>query len=275
MPLVERSLESFVSLHDPAGIGGQQLQDSTQRYLYLVVKPASGEILISQRTGDGKPKAIEPLRTDAAVIREPAGGGAASNKVAIRVERDSVKFLVNENVVRSLAKSQLTGMSTDGLVGLRVNHNRRAPLDASPVDGVGSRRRPSHEEHVGTVPRPPWRRTQLGRRNPPFPLWDRIVTNPHVRPAAFRRCEGGQLSIGRNLHVTFCPRRLQIRPRLVTWPCRHNEKVGLPGLRSSDINMNNVPTTGSRILTGPLIDRLRSAVGADIHAIRGFRPAIS
>jgi hypothetical protein len=121
--------------HEALGvfIGGQQLQDSTQRYLYLVVKPASGEILISQRTGDGKPKAIEPLRADAAVMREPAGGGAASNKVSIRVEKDSVKFLVNEKVVRSLAKTQLNGMTTDGLVGLRVNHNLNVHIDGFAV----------------------------------------------------------------------------------------------------------------------------------------------
>ncbi|HKS06686.1 MAG TPA: hypothetical protein VJR92_10270 [Gemmatimonadaceae bacterium] len=120
--------------HEALGvfIGGKDLQDSTQRYVYLVVKPASGEILISQRTGDGKPKAIDGLRTEPAVIREPAGGGAASNKVAIRVEKDSVKFLVNEKVVRAVTKSQL-GAPTDGLVGLRVNHNLNVHIDGFAV----------------------------------------------------------------------------------------------------------------------------------------------
>lgn len=110
-------------------IGGQDLQDSTQRYLYFVVKPASGEILISQRTSNARPTALEALRTDGAVVKEPNGAGAATNKVSIRVSRDSVLFLANDRRVRALAKSQLNGMSTDGVVGIRVNHNLNLHID--------------------------------------------------------------------------------------------------------------------------------------------------
>lgn len=110
-------------------IGGQNLQDSTQRYLYFVLKPASGEILISQRTSNARPTALDALRADVAVVKEPNGGGAATNKITIRVSKDSVLFLANDRRVRSLAKSQLNGMSTDGIVGIRVNHNLNLHID--------------------------------------------------------------------------------------------------------------------------------------------------
>jgi hypothetical protein len=41
----------------------------------------------------------------------------------VRVTPDAVRFLVNGTEVQTLSRAQLGGASTDGLVGLRVNHN--------------------------------------------------------------------------------------------------------------------------------------------------------
>lgn len=116
-------------------IGGANLMDSTQTYTYFVFKPCQsrgvctgdrstlGEILISQRTSNGRPTALVPTVHDAAVNIDDAADGHATNKIAIKVTKDSVHFILNDKQVRAFAKSALNGAPTDGFVGLRVNHN--------------------------------------------------------------------------------------------------------------------------------------------------------
>jgi hypothetical protein len=132
-------------------VGGKNLEDSTQQYLYFVVKPCRssgacsgdaaksgnpmGEILISLRRGNGKPTALVAATHDDAVRTDDPTTGAANNVLAIHVSKDSVQFYVNGREVRALPRSALGGMSTDGIVGLRVNHN----LDIQ-VDGFGIKR---------------------------------------------------------------------------------------------------------------------------------------
>jgi hypothetical protein len=131
-------------------VGGKDLEDSTQQYLYFVVKPCRssgtcsgdgakaspmGEILISQRRGNGKPTALVATTHDDAVRTDDPTTGAANNVLAIHVSKDSVQFYINGREVRALPRSALAGMSTDGIVGLRVNHN----LDIQ-VDGFGIKR---------------------------------------------------------------------------------------------------------------------------------------
>src|ERR1044072_7892432 len=55
--------------------------------------------------------------------RDAPGPGAATNAIAIRVARDSVHFYVNGKEVRTFAKAALGGAPTEGLAGIRVNHN--------------------------------------------------------------------------------------------------------------------------------------------------------
>jgi hypothetical protein len=81
-----------------------------------------GGILINKRTSDARPTAIVPWTPDPAVNKEDATDGHATNKLAIHVGRDSVQFIANDKVVRTLAKADL-GVPTDGIAGLRINHN--------------------------------------------------------------------------------------------------------------------------------------------------------
>jgi hypothetical protein len=119
-------------------IGGKNLQDSTQAYLYFVVKPCRsrgdctnrnegtpfGEVLINQRTSDGRPFQFLPAATHSdAVNTDDPTDGHATNKLTIQVTRDSVLFMANDKRVHALAKSQLNGMTTDGIAGVRINHN--------------------------------------------------------------------------------------------------------------------------------------------------------
>jgi hypothetical protein len=113
-------------------VGGSNLPDPTQDYLYFVIKPVDGTFLINHRAGNAAPKAIVALTSEASINKDAAGTGAATNAIAIRMAKDSVHFYINGKGVRTFAKTALDGAATQGLVGLRVNHN----LDIT-VEGFG------------------------------------------------------------------------------------------------------------------------------------------
>lgn len=104
-------------------IGGSELQSDKQNYLYFVVKPSDGTFLINHRTSDGRPTPVVAYTASDAIAKDSPTDGSATNKLAIRVAGADVSFLVNDKVVKTLKKSELDGASTDGLVGMRLNHN--------------------------------------------------------------------------------------------------------------------------------------------------------
>jgi hypothetical protein len=132
--------------HEAYGVfvGGTNLDDSTQHYIYFEVKPCRsrgacageeaktgtplGEILINERVGNAKPLAIVANTHDDAVHTDADGTGAATNVLAIHVSRDSLRFYVNGKEVRTLPKSAFKG-PTDGIYGIRVNHNSDIQVD--------------------------------------------------------------------------------------------------------------------------------------------------
>ncbi len=114
-------------------IGGSHLQDSAQAYLYFVIRPKDGAMLISHRVGVAAPTAIQALTPDPAVNKENASTGAATNTLAIRVNGDSVHFLANGKQVRAYSRSQLEGAATDGQVGIRANHMLDIQVDGFSV----------------------------------------------------------------------------------------------------------------------------------------------
>jgi len=114
-------------MHEAYGIfiGGDNLQDASQTYLYFEVRPMDGAFLIQHRNGDvaanmDKYVAWTP---DPAVNKEDATDGHASNTLMIHVAKDTVHFLANGKLVKAIAKSDLKGAKTDGQAGLRINHN--------------------------------------------------------------------------------------------------------------------------------------------------------
>jgi hypothetical protein len=125
--------------HEAYGIfiGGTNLTDSTESYLYFEVKACRssgpctqplttgtnfGEIVISQRAGDAKLPVSLASGHDPRVNPDNPTTGAATNKLTIHVAADTVHFLVNDKLVRAIPKSMLV-VPTDGLAGIRVNHN--------------------------------------------------------------------------------------------------------------------------------------------------------
>jgi hypothetical protein len=104
-------------------IGGKNLQDATQDYLYFVIRPMDGSILINHRAGDARPKQLVAWTPEPAVNKDDPADGKATNQLTIHVAKDTVHFVANGKLVKALAKTQLDGASTDGQVGLRINHN--------------------------------------------------------------------------------------------------------------------------------------------------------
>jgi hypothetical protein len=121
--------------HEAYGIfiGGKNLQDSTQTYTYFVVKPCRsrgdcteagatlGEVLISQRSSNGRPAALMPTQHHDAVVTDDPKDGHATNKLMIHVAKDEVHFILNDKPIAAIPKSKIG--NTDGQAGIRINHN--------------------------------------------------------------------------------------------------------------------------------------------------------
>jgi hypothetical protein len=98
--------------------GGSNLNTPNQAYFYFVVAQ-DGTFLIRHRNGE---KVIDVKdRVPHASVRRPDASGKSVNDLEVRVAADTVTFLVNGASVHSVPKSAL-GASTDGIVGVRVNH---------------------------------------------------------------------------------------------------------------------------------------------------------
>jgi hypothetical protein len=118
-------VESEVHLFDPGQrreafgifVGGSALDADAQRYTYFVIR-RTGEFTVKTRDGADAPTLIEWTAHDA--IRPwQEGATTVANTLAIDVDRERVRFLVNDQQVAELPRADL---ALDGQVGLRVNH---------------------------------------------------------------------------------------------------------------------------------------------------------
>lgn len=112
-------------------LGGSELANAKQTYLYFLVAQ-NGNFMVSRRSSDAAPTAIVPRTPNAAVVK-PGADGTSVNALEVRVNGDDVAFVVNGTVVHTAKKADL-GTTTDGIVGLRVNHQLEVQIDGF---GVG------------------------------------------------------------------------------------------------------------------------------------------
>jgi hypothetical protein len=96
--------------------GGSDLDGAAQAYTYFVVAQ-NGTFLIKGRNGDQTPTIAN--RTPHASVKQPDANGQSVNTLEVRVAGDTVSYVVNDQVVHTMPKS---GVKTDGLVGVRINH---------------------------------------------------------------------------------------------------------------------------------------------------------
>jgi hypothetical protein len=106
-------------------IGGRDLDQPGQTYTYFLVR-GTGDVLVKVREGD-KTRDVVKWTPSADVPKEDASG-KATYALSAAVAGDSVKFSVNG---RQVAAARKAGLPTDGVAGLRINHNLH--VNATPV----------------------------------------------------------------------------------------------------------------------------------------------
>ena len=98
---------------------GKDLDTPTQNYAYFQVRQ-DGKYMVNHRAGAEIHK-IVPW-TDSPAVNKPDASGKVTNKLTVDASKaDSVRLLINDKQVAALPMAHLG--KTDGLVGLRVNHN--------------------------------------------------------------------------------------------------------------------------------------------------------
>lgn len=98
---------------------GRNLQTADQNYAYFLVR-GDGKVMVKHRAGSEVHTILD--WTDNAAVHKADAAGTATNTLTVDASKpDSVRLLVNGAPVAALPGSHLG--STDGLVGLRVNHN--------------------------------------------------------------------------------------------------------------------------------------------------------
>ena len=124
-------LEGTFTLNKPSAhpeafgmfLGGRDLQGAGQDYLYFLVRQ-DGKFMVKHRAGTETHTLID--WTEHAAVRRPGADGTAANTLAVDVGAQTVRFLVNGTEVGTLPHQ----VNTDGVVGLRLNHN----LDVTVAD---------------------------------------------------------------------------------------------------------------------------------------------
>lgn len=117
--------------------GGRNLQEAGVRYHYFLVR-GDGQYLIKSRDGESTETVADWTSSDAA--RPTDEGGSSRNELAVEVEGDSIRFLVNGEPVETRSTEE---MNPYGVVGLRINHRlqlrvRDWGLEGAMVEGSGS-----------------------------------------------------------------------------------------------------------------------------------------
>jgi hypothetical protein len=110
-------------------IGGQDLGGAKQSYIYFLVAQ-NGTFTIRHRAGEEVHDILARQKSEA--IRVPGADGRSSNTLEVRVGASDVQFVVNGTVVHKAPKSGMTAQ-TDGIVGVRVNHQLDVHIDGFTV----------------------------------------------------------------------------------------------------------------------------------------------
>jgi hypothetical protein len=129
------TLKGTFTLMKPSGhtnyygliFGGSDLDGPQQKYSYFVVGQ-DGTFLIKKRDGDASTSNVSE-KTPSDAVKKPDESGKSTNALEVRVTPDKVDYVVNGKVVHSTPKS---AVSTDGIYGIRINHQ----LDVH-IDGFG------------------------------------------------------------------------------------------------------------------------------------------
>jgi hypothetical protein len=125
------TLKGTFTLMKPSGhtnyyglvFGGSDLEGAKQAYTYFLVAQ-DGSWLVKKRDGDVASDVL-PKKVNEAV-KKPGADGKSTTALEVRVGADKIDYVVNGTVVGSSPKS---GIKTDGIYGIRVNHLLEVHID--------------------------------------------------------------------------------------------------------------------------------------------------
>ena len=105
--------------------GGSGLNGPGQNYQYFMVSD-DGTFLIKRRTG----ATTQSLsgKTPNSAVKKPDSTGKCTNELEVRVQGEKIDFIINGTTVKTLAKT-LPAAKTDGIYGIRVNHQLEVQID--------------------------------------------------------------------------------------------------------------------------------------------------
>ena len=129
------TLKGTFTLMKPSGhtnyyglvFGGSELEGAGENYTYFMVAQ-DGTWLVKKRTGEATSD-VAP-KTPNAAVKKPDASGKSVNALEVRVGGDKIDYVVNGTVVTSTPK---TGVKTDGVYGIRVNHLLEVQVDGLAV----------------------------------------------------------------------------------------------------------------------------------------------
>ena len=110
-------------------VAGSGLEGATPEYLYFLVR-GDGKYMVRHRASNGELHTVVDW-TDSPAVHKQDAAGASSNVLTVEGGPGGVRFKVNGTQV-----GEPLNVKTDGLVGLRVNHN----LDVHVSDFTVTRR---------------------------------------------------------------------------------------------------------------------------------------
>jgi hypothetical protein len=130
------TLKGTFTLMKPSGhtnyyglvFGGSDLGGPEQSYLYFMVGQ-DGTWMIKQRTGN---QTHDVSRKASDAVKKLDDTGKSTNALEVRVMADKIDYVVNGTVVDSTPKTGMTA-KTDGVYGLRVNHQLEVHIDGFAV----------------------------------------------------------------------------------------------------------------------------------------------
>ena len=108
-------------------VGGRALEAEAQSYLYFLVRQ-NGQFLIKRRRGSDTENVVGWTAHEA--IPSAATEGSTRYELAVDVGEEDVAFIVNGVTVHRMSRDDV---STDGVVGLRINHRLDAHVESLEV----------------------------------------------------------------------------------------------------------------------------------------------
>ncbi len=106
--------------------GGADLEGPAQSYIYFLVAQ-DGTWLVKRRDGDASTQTVSP-KTPNDAVKKPDASGTSTNTLEVRVSAEKIDYVVNGTVVNTTPKSGMTA-KTDGVYGIRVNHQLEVKID--------------------------------------------------------------------------------------------------------------------------------------------------